>query len=272
MHSSQERCLTGWMFAPFQWSEFHVVKPYSTDVCIQLDPESPGRAPRDFPPKARGVWRIQVSVPSQGGGVGEGSPGDGETLPHKLTARFVLSQELLWQSRLQSTERCRLWEDNEECLSQHESTSTGHEGQIQISFNSDEPVRKAFLRFHLACAPLYELHTRPVNQKQAGRWCRSAVDVGVATSTDRSKTPTINPAFSKTYARIPAFYTLNARQFQLRKVVLLPHCLQFELRIHLVEDLTRTFKILFQYIQNECTEKAQGNSGESVWKSKHWKE
>lgn len=45
----------------FQWSEFHVVKPHATDVCIQLDTQSPRRAPGDFPPKARGVWWIQVS-------------------------------------------------------------------------------------------------------------------------------------------------------------------------------------------------------------------
>lgn len=48
---------------PFlQWSEFHVVEPHSTDVCVQLDTESPGRAPRDFPAKARGVRWIQVSA------------------------------------------------------------------------------------------------------------------------------------------------------------------------------------------------------------------
>ena len=64
MHSSQARCLTRFIFLMrwFQWSEFHVVKPYSTDVCIQLDTQSPRRAPRDFPPKARGVWWIQVSA------------------------------------------------------------------------------------------------------------------------------------------------------------------------------------------------------------------
>lgn len=64
MHTSREHCLTRFicLLYPFQWSEFHVVEPYSTDVCIQLDTESPRRAPRDFPPKARGVWWIQVSV------------------------------------------------------------------------------------------------------------------------------------------------------------------------------------------------------------------
>lgn len=57
-----------------------------------------------------------------------------------LTSSSPLSprrwQELLRQSRLQSTECGRLWEDHEECLSQHESTATGHERQIQISFHS----------------------------------------------------------------------------------------------------------------------------------------
>lgn len=52
----------------FQRSEFHVIEPHSTDVCIQLDTESPRGAPGDFPPKARGVWWVQVSVqPSVGG-------------------------------------------------------------------------------------------------------------------------------------------------------------------------------------------------------------
>lgn len=64
MHTSQGHFLTRFisLVYQFQWSEFHVVKPYSTDVCFQLDTESPRRAPRDFPPKARGVWWIQVSV------------------------------------------------------------------------------------------------------------------------------------------------------------------------------------------------------------------
>lgn len=69
MHTSQGHFLTRFIFPmyQFQWSEFHVVKPYSTDVCFQLDTESPRRAPRDFPPKTRGVWWIQVSVWSQWG-------------------------------------------------------------------------------------------------------------------------------------------------------------------------------------------------------------
>lgn len=46
----------------FQWSEFHVLEPYSTDVCFQLDTESPRRAPRDLPPEAGGVRWIQVSA------------------------------------------------------------------------------------------------------------------------------------------------------------------------------------------------------------------
>lgn len=45
-----------------QWSEFHVVKPYSADVRFQLDTESPGGAPGDLPAQARGVRRVQVSV------------------------------------------------------------------------------------------------------------------------------------------------------------------------------------------------------------------
>lgn len=46
----------------FQWSEFHVIKSHSTDACIQLDTESPRGASRDFPPKARGLWWVQVST------------------------------------------------------------------------------------------------------------------------------------------------------------------------------------------------------------------
>lgn len=38
-------------------------------------------------------------------------------LPFNLMVHLLLSQELLWQSRLQSTECSRLWEDHEECLS-----------------------------------------------------------------------------------------------------------------------------------------------------------
>lgn len=123
---------------PFlQWSEFHVVEPHSTDVCVQLDTESPGRAPRDFPPKARGVRWIQVSAS------GCMSPGDvHQVIVWNLMVVFLpLSQELLRQSRLQSTERSGLWKDHEECLSQHESASTGHEGQIQISFSFRRAVQ-----------------------------------------------------------------------------------------------------------------------------------
>lgn len=48
---------------PFpQRSELHVVEPHSTDVCIQLDTESPGRAPGDVASQAGSVRRIQVSA------------------------------------------------------------------------------------------------------------------------------------------------------------------------------------------------------------------
>lgn len=47
---------------PFlQRPEFHVVEPHSTDVCVQLDTESPGRAPGDVPSQAGSVRWIQVS-------------------------------------------------------------------------------------------------------------------------------------------------------------------------------------------------------------------
>ena len=67
MHSSRGHRLTRFisLLRWLQWSEFHVVKPYSTDVCIQLDTKSPRRAPRDVPPKARSVWWIQVSAVEQ---------------------------------------------------------------------------------------------------------------------------------------------------------------------------------------------------------------
>lgn len=48
--------------APRQRSEFHVIESHSADVRIQLDTESPRRAPRDVPPQTGSVRWIQVSV------------------------------------------------------------------------------------------------------------------------------------------------------------------------------------------------------------------
>lgn len=66
----------------------------------------------------------------------------------QLSFSFFL-QKLLWQSQLPSTQCCRLWQNDEKCLPQHEGTSTGHEREIKISFTGMDCSSLSLLTGHL---------------------------------------------------------------------------------------------------------------------------
>lgn len=175
MHSSQEHCLTGWVFA-----HFLVIRVPCRQAVLNRCMHSTGSGI---------TWKSTQRLPSQSKrctmNTSECAESGGRR-GARATAkrRLINSRHALFLHRsycdnlgynpLSAADFGKIMKN---VFPNMKARRLGMRGKSKYPFIPMSPVRKAFLRFYLVCAPLYESHARLAHQEQAGRWCRSAVDV-----------------------------------------------------------------------------------------------